>query len=58
MKLPQQLHLPPDTCQRIAARRAAPPVRLVQGRAHNVRGRYPSRKMGVTIQFESQTPEL
>lgn len=54
----ETLHLPPDTCRLIASRRAALPVRPVQGRAHNVRGRYPSRKMGVTIQFESQTPEL
>ncbi len=54
----ETLHLSPDTCRLIAFRRAALPVRPVQGRAHNVRGRYPSRKMGVTIQFESQTPEL
>lgn len=38
--------------------RAAPPARRVRGGAGNVCGRYPSRKMGVTIQFESHTNEL
>lgn len=42
----------------IAAIRAAPPSRRVQGRAKNVTGVYPSRKMGQTIQFESHTVEL
>jgi putative transposase len=42
----------------IAAIRAAPPSRRVQGRAKNVSGVYPSRKMGRTIQFESHTVEL
>jgi putative transposase len=42
----------------IAAIRAAPPSRRVQGRAKNVSGVYPSRKMGQTIQFESHTVEL
>jgi hypothetical protein len=36
----------------------APPSRRVQGRAKNVSGVYPSRKMGQTIQFESHTVEL
>src|SRR5260221_8014434 len=35
-----------------------PPAPRVQGRAGNVCGTYPSRKMGVTIQFESHTVEL
>lgn len=38
--------------------RTSPPVRLVQGGRNNVKGRYPSRLMGVTIQFESHTCEL
>jgi putative transposase len=42
----------------IATIRAAPPSRRVQGRAKNVSGVYPSRKMGQTIQFESHTVEL
>jgi putative transposase len=42
----------------IAAIRAAPPSRRVQGRAKNVSGVYPSRKMGFSIQFESHTVEL
>ena len=33
-------------------------MRRVTSRANNVSGAYPSRKMGVTIQFESQNPEL
>jgi putative transposase len=54
----QQLQLPPTTCDLIARLRAAPPARRVQSRAQNVSGRYPSRKMGATIQFESHTVEL
>ncbi len=42
----------------IADIRAAPPNRRVKSRAGNVSGRYPSRKMGLTIQFESHTVEL
>ena len=42
----------------IADIRAAPPTRRVKSRAGNVSGRYPSRKMGLTIQFESHTVEL
>lgn len=38
--------------------RSSPPTRRVGGRAGNVSGRYPSRKMGVTIQFESHRGEL
>ena len=38
--------------------RNAPPARRVKSRIGNVSGRYPSRKMGVTIQFESHTVEL
>ena len=38
--------------------RSAPPSRRVGGGRQNVSGRYPSRKMGVTIQFESHRVEL
>ena len=46
----------PRAC--LARLRAAPPVRRVQGRAQNVSGTYASRKMGMTIQFESHKVEL
>lgn len=38
--------------------RSCQPARRVQARRLNVCGRYPSRKMGVTIQFESHRVEL
>ena len=38
--------------------RSSPPARRVRGRRSNVSGQYPSRKMGVTIQFESHRVEL
>ena len=38
--------------------RSSGPARLVQSGRGNVSGRYPSRKMGVTIQFESHKNEL
>jgi putative transposase len=38
--------------------RSSEPVRLVRSGRGNVSGRYPSRKMGVTIQFESHKNEL
>ncbi|GBE93912.1 DDE-type integrase/transposase/recombinase [Nostoc cycadae] len=38
--------------------RSSQPSRLVGGGRNNVAGRYPSRKMGVTIQFESHKVEL
>jgi putative transposase len=44
--------------RRIGAVRSSPPARRVSSRRRNVSGRYPSRKMGVTIQFESHTAEL
>jgi len=52
------LQLKAATIDVIAAIRSAPPSRRVGGRATNVSGSYPSRKMGVTIQFESHTVEL
>ena len=38
--------------------RSAEPARRVQAGRSNVCGRYPSQKMGVTIQFESHRVEL
>ncbi len=38
--------------------RSSEPSRRVGGGSKNVSGRYPSRKMGVTIQFESHRVEL
>lgn len=38
--------------------RTSDPARRVGGGRSNVSGRYPSRKMGVTIQFESHRVEL
>src|SRR5262249_9754282 len=42
----------------IAKIRSSAPSRRVGGGSSNVSGRYPSRKMGVTIQFESHRVEL
>jgi putative transposase len=57
-QLCQQLQLS-ETAQQVAeAIRASPPARRVQSRAGNVSVRYPSRKMGVTIQAESHRNEL
>jgi hypothetical protein len=42
----------------IAAIRAAPPSRRVRSAAGNVGVRYPSRRMGVTLQAESHRNEL
>ncbi len=54
----RELQLSPTACDHIAGIRAAPPTRRVSSRANNVSGAYPSRKMGVTIQFESHKVEL
>jgi putative transposase len=54
----RELQLAPTTRDVIATIRAALPARRVTSHAHNVSGKYPSRKMGVTIQFESHTVEL
>ncbi len=53
-----RLQLPTDTQDFLAHLRASPPVRRVQGRLFNVCGTFASRKMGVSIQFESHTVEL
>jgi len=50
--------LAPSTVSYLSTIRGSQAVRHVTSRANNVSGVYPSRKMGVTIQFESQNPEL
>ena len=52
------LRLAETTRATIAAARSRNPTRRVGGGRQNVSGRYPSRKMGVTIQFESHRVEL
>src|SRR5208282_5304914 len=47
-----------DTRALITRIRSSAPSRRVGGGRSNVSGRYPSRKMGVTIQFESHRVEL
>ena len=48
-----------EVAQNIIERiRSSEPSRRVGGGSKNVSGRYPSRKMGVTIQFESHRVEL
>lgn len=51
-------NLAAETIDLLARIRFSQPVRRVQGRAGNVRGLYPSKKMGVMMQFESQSVEL
>lgn len=53
-----QQGLDPEAQQRIEFIRNNPPARPVQGGRKNISGRYPSKKMGVTIQFESHRVEL
>ena len=54
----QRVRLP--ECGRSIVRqiRSSDPARRVGGGRRNVSGRYPSRKMGITIQFESHRVEL
>ncbi len=54
----QRLGLSEQARAVIEAIRSAPPARRVRGAAGNVAVRYPSRKMGVTIQAESHRNEL
>ena len=51
------LEISKKTQKLIANIRSSEPSRLVGGRRGNVCGRYPSRKMGKTIQFESHRVE-
>jgi putative transposase len=52
------LRLSEQAVKYITAVRLSPPTRLVTSRAGNVSGRYPSKKMGSIIQFESSKCEL
>ena len=54
----QRLHTPEQTRTAIDRIRSSGPSRRVGGGRSNVSGRYPSKKMGVTIQFESHQVEL
>lgn len=54
----QRLELSQQACILIDHIRSSDPARRVGGRRSNVSGFYPSRKMGVTIQFESHRVEL
>src|SRR6266545_183439 len=53
----QRVALPEAARATVEAIRAARPARLVGGGRRNVIGRHPSRKMGVTVQFESNHVE-
>ena len=54
----KRVNLSDDAQSAIAQVRRSDPARRVGGGRSNVTGRYPSRKMGVTIQFESHRVEL
>jgi putative transposase len=54
----QRFKFPSETETLIASIRSSPPVRRVSARANNITGRYPSPKMGVSIQFESDHVEF
>jgi putative transposase len=54
----ERLNLSPEARTVIDRVRSSEPARRVGGGRRNVSGRYPSRKMGVTIQFESHRVEL
>ncbi len=54
----KRLNLPEKSIEAIRSVRSHPPSRRVGGGRSNVSGRYPSRKMGTTIQFESHRVEL
>jgi putative transposase len=53
----KQIGLSDEALSVVAHVRCSNPAWRVGGGHSNVAGRYPSRKMGVTIQFESQTTE-
>jgi transposase InsO family protein len=54
----QRNNIPPEARSVINTIRSSGPSRRVGGGSSNVCGRYPSKKMGVTIQFESHRVEL
>ncbi|MGG0720136.1 DDE-type integrase/transposase/recombinase [Robertmurraya massiliosenegalensis] len=57
-KWAESLDLTEGTKKEIQRIRNSPPARRVGGGRHNVSGKFSSRKMGVTIQFESHKVEL
>ncbi len=57
-ELLKKLNLTDEAVQQINNIRASEPSRKVRSNGKNVTGFYPSRKMGVTIQFESHKLEL
>lgn len=54
----ERVDIPAQTRRIIEHIRSSGPSRRVGGGRSNVSGRYPSQKMGVTIQFESHRVEL
>jgi putative transposase len=54
----QHLGLTSETEALLVSIRSSPPVRRVSSRAGNITGRFPSPKMGVSIQFESAHVEF
>lgn len=54
----QRVQLPEYGRSIIRQVRSSDPARRVGGGRRNISGRYPSKKMGVTIQFESHRVEL
>lgn len=54
----QRLAFPEETTKTIIRIRSSPPSRLVRSSAGNVSGRYTSKKMGCSIQYESYKNEL
>src|SRR5258708_490707 len=54
----QRLGLTSETEALLASIRSSPPVRRVNSRVGNITGRFPSPKMGVSIQFESAHVEF
>jgi len=54
----QHLQLSAETEALMASIRSSPPVHRPSGRALNITGRYPSPRMGVSIQFESDRVEF
>ena len=54
----QSVRLPESGREVVHQIRSSDPARRVGGGRRNVSGRYPSKKMGITIQFESHRVEL
>ena len=52
------LNFTQETVSTIQKIRTSPPARSVRSSKKNVSGKYPSKKMGMSIQYESYTVEL